>query len=110
MDMARPMKRFDVYLVDLNPTIGSEICKTRPCVIVSPDTLNSSNMAIIVPMTSTQRKNLWRIPIVFNSVNGDVVPDQIRSVDTGRLVKHWGNLEETDGKKILKILRKIFDE
>lgn len=67
-------------------------------------------MKIVVPMTSTQRKNLWRIPVVFNSLHGDVVLDQIRSVDIGRLVKHWGSLEDIDGKQILKILRKFFDE
>ena len=108
--MAWLMKRFDVYLVELNPAVGSEMCKTRPCVIVSPNQLNHSNIVIIAPMTSTQRQNLWRVPIFFNGINGNVVLDQIRSVDTRRLVNCWGTLEQTEGKQILKTLRKIFDE
>jgi mRNA interferase MazF len=104
------MKRFDVYLIDLNPTTGSELYKTRPCVIVSPNSLNYSNMIIVVPMTSTRRKGPWRIPIVFDRTEGDIVLDQIRSVDTKRLIKHWGALQKDEGTQILSALRAVFSE
>lgn len=109
MDMARTIDRFDVYLIDLNPTLGSEISKIRPCVIVSPNQLNRSNMVIAVPMTSTRRYSSWRIPVVFNNVEGDAALDQIRAVDEERLIKYWGPLDQKIGYNLLKKLQSMFE-
>ena len=76
------MNRFDVYLVSLDPTLGSEIKKSRPCVVISPDEMNRALATIIVaPMTSTIRNYPTRVPVTFQSKHGQVVLDQIRTVD-----------------------------
>src|SRR5438132_13131670 len=85
--------RGEVHLVRLDPTLGSEIQKTRPCVIVSPDELNTHLRTVIVaPMTTGGRAYPWRIRCRFQNRSGYVVLDQIRTVDRGRLVKRLGAL------------------
>ncbi|MFA4931026.1 MAG: type II toxin-antitoxin system PemK/MazF family toxin [Patescibacteria group bacterium] len=87
------VNQYDIYLVKLSPTIGHEIKKTRPCVILSPDDLNREIKTVIVaPLTSKSHHFSWRIPLVLNKRSGFVVLDQIRTVDLKRLVKKVGKL------------------
>ncbi len=103
------MKRFDVYLVQLNPTVGSEIQKTRPCVIISPDEMNDNiNTVIIAPMTTKGNLYPTRIPCEFQGKEGKVVLDQIRTVDKTRLVKKLGTLTTSEQEQILSTLAEMF--
>ncbi len=101
--------RFDVYLVSLDPTVGSEIKKTRPCVIVSPDEMNRHiRTVIIAPMTSKGRQYPTRVPCRFGGKAGQVVLDQIRTVDAARLVRKLGRLDANTGLKVLSVLGEMF--
>lgn len=103
------MKRFDVYLVALDPTLGREIKKTRPCLIISPDEMNAHiGTVIIAPMTSKGRNYPTRIPCTFQKVQGQIVLDQLRTVDKRRLVKRLGRLSEATQEKTLKNLAELF--
>ena len=105
----RAARRGEVYLVDLNPTRGSEIRKTRPCVIVSPDELNRHMSAYIVaPLTSGAHPYPFRIQCRFRGKAGYVVLDQIRAVDAGRLVRRMGRLTPSLQMKALSILQQMF--
>ena len=108
MAVARPpVSRGQVYLVRLDPTLGSEIKKTRPCVIVSPDELNDHlRTAIIAPMTTGGRAYPWRPRCRFQGRAGFVALDQLRTVDVERLVKPLGQLE---GETILVMLERLQD-
>ena len=107
--MAMVVRRFDVYLVNLDPTIGSEIQKTRPCVIISPDEMNRHlRTAIIAPMTSKGQHYPTRIACVFQSKPGFVVLDQVRTVDTTRLVKRLGRLDTPTSHVVLERLSEMF--
>jgi len=103
--------RFEVYLVALDPTLGSEIQKPRPCVVVSPDEINRHLQTVIVaPMTTKGRSYPTRVPCTFQGTEGQVALDQIRTVDKVRLVKKLGSLEsETEGE-VLSILQEMFTE
>ena len=101
--------RFDVYLVSLDPAVGSEIKKTRPCVIVSPDEMNRHiRTVIIAPMTSKGRQYPTRVPCRFGGKAGQVVLDQIRTVDAARLVRKLGRLDANTGLKVLSVLGEMF--
>lgn len=101
--------RLDVYLVDLNPTVGSEIQKTRPCVVVSPDEANLYlATVIIVPMTTGRRDYPTRIACRFQDKDGAVALDHIRSVDRTRLVKRLGRLSQSEGEAVLFALSEFF--
>lgn len=103
------MKRFDVYLITLNPTRGHELNKTRPCVIISPDVMNSQISTVIVaPMTSKGRPYPTRVACAFQGIKGQVVLDQIRSVDKVRLVKKMGVLSPSARSQILNTLAELF--
>ena len=107
------IKRFDVFLVNLDPIIGSEIKKTRPAVIISPDSMNSSRLktVIIAPMTSTIKDNFpTRILTEFNDKKGQITLDQMRSIDRSRIVKKLGIIERVDQNKVLDILSIIFQK
>ena len=87
------MNRFHVYLVTLDPTLGSEIKKTRPCVIVSPDEANRHLATVIIaPMTTKGRNYPTRVPCRFQGKSGQIVLDQLRTVDKTRLVKRLGQI------------------
>jgi mRNA interferase MazF len=102
-------KRFDVYLVNLDPTVGNEIQKTRPCLIISPDEMNSYISTVIVaPMTTGERPYPTRVACRFQSKEGQVVLDQIRTVDKIRLVKRLGRLSAATQKKVLAVLADLF--
>lgn len=102
------IQRFEVYLVSLDPTQGSEIQKTRPCVIISPDEMNILNTVLIAPMTTKGISFPTRIPLIFRGKKGQIVLDRIRAVDKTRLVKRIGQLEELTAFNILKILQEMF--
>lgn len=103
--------RFEVYLVNLEPTIGSEIKKTRPCVIISPNEMNRNiSTVIIAPLTSKERKYPTRIPCKVVGKQGQIVLDQIRTVDKIRLIKKIDALNKLTRIKILKVLNELFSE
>jgi mRNA interferase MazF len=103
------VRRFDVHLVDLGPTRGSEIRKTCPCVVVSPDEMNRHVRTVIVaPMTSVRRGYPTRIDVTFQRRRGQVVLDQIRTVDTSRLVKRLGRLPEARARQVADVLVEMF--
>jgi mRNA interferase MazF len=103
------VSRFEVWLVALNPTVGSEIQKTRPCVIVSPDDLNRQLRTLIVcPMTS----RIWNVPFRvtshFAGQEGSIALDQMRAVDRRRLVRHLGRLDDFAASEVLQRLAQMF--
>lgn len=105
------MTRGDVHLVRLDPTLGSEIQKTRPCVIVSPDELNAHLRTVIVaPMTTAGRDYPWRIRCRFQQRAGYVVLDQLRTIDRERLVKRLGALPPKTMSAVLSGLHEMFAE
>ena len=107
--MAVEVKRFDVFLICLDPTVGHEIKKTRPCLIISPDEMNRNIATVIIaPMTSKTRDYPSRVDCVFDGKEGQVVLDQIRTVDKERLVKKLGTVSESAQKKVLMVLAEMF--
>lgn len=105
MDVAR----FEVYMINLDPTQGVEIQKTRPCVVISPDEMNRHlGTVIIVPMTTRSRDDPSRVSCLFQGKEGQIVLDQIRTVDKTRLVKHIGIIPPETQKKTLSVLQEIF--
>lgn len=109
MAVTRAVERGAVYLVDLDPTRGSEIQKTRPCVVVSPDELNSYlRTAIVAPMTTRGQPYPWRVPCRFRNKAGSVAVDQLRTVDRERLVQRLGALSEATLAAVLARLTEFF--
>ncbi|MBN1946024.1 MAG: type II toxin-antitoxin system PemK/MazF family toxin [Bradymonadales bacterium] len=103
------VRRFEVYLVNLDPTVGSEIRKSRPCVVVSPDEMNRHiRTVIIAPMTTGGRPYPTRVAIRFDGKDGQVVLDQIRTVDKARLVRRLGTLDPHPSLQILDLLKEMF--
>jgi len=104
-------RRGDVHLVRLDPTPGSEIRKTRPCLVVSPDELNEHlRTAIIAPMTTGDQAYPWRVPCRFQRQSGFVALDQLRTVDAERLVKRLGRLTPETLAAVLRGLQEMFVE
>lgn len=110
MAVARAARaRGDVHLVRLDPTLGSEIQKTRPCLVVSPDELNEHLRTVIVaPMTTGGRAYPWRIPCRFQRRSGFVALDQLRTVDAERLVRRLGRLTPQSVTAVLRRLQEMF--
>jgi mRNA interferase MazF len=103
------ISRGDVYLVDLNPTRGSEIQKTRPCVVVSPDELNAYLRTFIVaPLTTGSHLYPFRVPCRFKGRQGHIVLDQLRTVDQERMVRHLGRIAPATLERTLTTLRETF--
>jgi mRNA interferase MazF len=103
------VSRGDIFLVSLNPTRGSEIRKTRPCVVVSPDELNAHLRTFIVaPLTTGGHTYPFRVRCRFDDKDGHVVADQLRAVDRERLIKHLGVLDEDTLVKVLSVLQAMF--
>ena len=101
--------RGEVYLVRLDPTLGSEIRKTHPCLVVSPDELNGHLRTVIVaPMTTAGRAYPWRVSCRFQSQSGFVALDQLRTVDSERLVKRVGRLTAPTIREVLARLQEMF--
>ena len=107
--MAVVAERFDVYLINLDSTVGSEIRKTRPCLIVSPDEMNRYiRTVIIAPMTTVGRDYPTRVDCNFKGKKGQIVLDQIRTIDRSRLVKKLGNIEPKVQAEVVLVLQKLF--
>lgn len=103
------MKRFDVCLVNLDLTIGKEIKKTRPSLIVSPDEMNANISTVIVaPMTTKGRSYPSRVSCKFQGKKGQIILDQIRAVDKIRLHKKLGRIDKSTGDEVLSILQEMF--
>jgi mRNA interferase MazF len=101
--------RFDVYLINLDPTIGSEIRKTRPCLIISPDEMNRRIATVIVaPMTTKGRPYPTRVPVRFQGKEGQIVLDQLRIVDKAHLVKRLGRVDPHVQDTVLALLAEMF--
>ena len=107
--MVTAVRRYDVHLVNLAPTRGREIRKTRPCVVVSPDEMNRHiRTAIIAPMTSARRDYPTRVDVTFQDKQGQVALDRIRTVDKSRLVRCLGRLPEDRARAIADTLQSMF--
>ncbi|NQV09780.1 MAG: type II toxin-antitoxin system PemK/MazF family toxin [Cyanobacteria bacterium] len=103
------VSRGEIFLVALNPTRGSEIRKTRPCVVVSPDELNAHlRTYIVAPLTTGGHPYPFRVRCQFSDKDGHVVPDQLRAVDRDRLVKRLGILPEATLVEVLGVLQAMF--
>jgi mRNA interferase MazF len=103
------ISRFEVYLVNLDPTVGREIRKTRPCVVVSPDEINHVVRTVIVaPMTTKGQLYPSRVACTFNRVKGQVVLDQVRTVDRVRLIRRLGVLDRPTAHRVLEVLQEMF--
>ena len=109
--MAMVIKRFDVYLVNLDPVIGSEIQKTRPCVVISPDEMNRSIASVIIAPMTTQSKD-WPTRFVchFDGKSGQVALDQIKTIDNIRMTKYLGRLNAKEQKAVLRTVIEMFAE
>jgi mRNA interferase MazF len=101
------IKQYDIYFVSLDPTIGSEIKKTRPCVVISPNEMNDSLKTIqIAPMSGNLNPYPWRVPIVSQGKKGMVLLDQLRTVDKRRLVKKSGRA----GRHVITQIKQVIHE
>ncbi len=107
--MVVDIKRYEIYLVKLNPTVGSEIQKTRPCIIISPNEMNVLKTVIVAPMTSKGFDFIFRPKIHFENKEGLVLLDQLRTVDKTRLVKKLGNVDKKTSATISKMLVQMFE-
>jgi mRNA interferase MazF len=107
----RRVKRGEVWLVNLDPTIGSEIQKTRPCVVISPPEMHDYlRTAIIAPMTTGSHPAPFRIPVRHGGKNGLILLDEIRAIDKTRLVKRTGAVTPSILSATLAVLAEIFAE
>jgi mRNA interferase MazF len=103
------LKQYQIVLVNLDPTIGSEIKKTRPCVIISPNEMNKFLRTIIVaPMTTTSRKYPTRIEVKHDRKIGWIVIDQIRTIDKQRIINVLGRLSKPEIKELKSIMKETF--
>ncbi len=105
------VKRGDVWLVALDPTVGSEIQKTRPCLVISPPEIHDHLRTVIVaPMTSGSRPAGFRVPGSFQGVDGLVLLEQSRALDKRRLIKHLGQVSDAVLKHALRTLRELYED
>lgn len=103
------ISRLEVHLVALDPTVGREIRKTRPCLVVSPDEMNHHiGTVIVAPMTTKGRAYPTRVPCRFGGKSGQIVLDQIRTIDQSRLVKKIGRIDALTGRRVLQVLQELF--
>lgn len=107
--MAVVVNRFDVYLINLDPTVGSEIQKTRTCLVISPDEMNRNIRTIIVaPMTSAGKHYPTRVSCVLKKKRGQIVLDQLRTIDKSRLIKKLGTIDSKAQVEVISILQRMF--
>jgi mRNA interferase MazF len=103
------VSRFDVFMVKLDPVPGSEIKKTRPCLVISPDEMNRHiRTAIVAPMTTKGRPYPTRVACRFKGKSGQVVLDQIRTIDKERLIKKVGRIDRRAAEAVLQVLAEMF--
>jgi len=100
--------RFEIWLVQLDPTRGSEIKKTRPCVVISPDEMSALKTAIVAPMTSKGFSYPTRIQYTFQGKNGLILLDQMRAIDKSRLIQKLGVISQSAKIKIINCLQELF--
>ena len=107
--MAMVVNRFDVYLINLDPTVGSEIQRTRPGLIISPDEMNRHiRTVIIAPMTTASKDYPTRISCKFKKKKGQIVLDQIRTIDKTRLIKKLGSINPETQLEVISVLQRLF--
>ena len=107
--MAMVVNRFDVYLINLDPTVGSEIQKTRPCLIISPDEMNRFIRTVIVaPLTTAGRDYPTRVSCKFKKKKGQIVLDQIQTIDKSRLIKKLGSIDPETQSEVISVLQRLF--
>ena len=107
--MAVVVNRFDVYLINLDPTVGSEIQKTRPCLIISPDEMNKYIRTVIVaPLTTVGKVYPTRVSCKFKKKKGQIVLDQIRTIDKTRLIKKLGSIDPETQVEVISVLQRLF--
>ena len=103
------LNQYQIVLVNLDPTVGSEMKKTRPCVVISPNEMNKYLQTIVVsPMTSSSKSYPTRVEITHEKKKGWIVLDQIRTVDRQRIIKILGNLSEKETAKLKEVLRETY--
>ena len=103
------VKRGEIWLAVLDPTVGSEIQKTRPCLIISPDEMNAHlRTAIVAPMTTGSRAASFRVAVRFKGKEGLILPDQMRTIDRIRLVKRMGKVDDATMSAVLAVLSEMF--
>ena len=103
------VSRFEIYLIRLDPTLGSEIAKTRPCLVVSPDELaHYVRTVVVAPMTTTSKPYPFRVPCKLQETTGSICLDQLRAVDKSRLVKFLGVLDQPTQQAVLNCLAEFF--
>lgn len=103
------VKRFEVWLVNLEPTLGSEINKTRPCLVISPDVVNKHlNTIIVAAMTSSTKPYPTRVTCIFQKRHGQIALDQVRSIDKVRFVKKLGQMDNRTSQIVCDILQEMF--
>jgi len=103
------INRFEVFLINLDPTVGHEIQKTRPCIVISPNEMNRHiSTVIIAPMTTKGKKFPSRISCTFQGKNGQIILDQIRTVDKRRFVKKLGTISKKTQVKTISLLQELF--
>ncbi len=103
------LNQYEIVLVNLDPIIGSEMQKTRPAVIISPNEMNAYlNTIVIVPMTSASKSYPTRIEVVYSGITGWIVLDQIRTIDRKRIIKKLDTLTEKDIYKVKNVLKETF--
>jgi len=103
------LKQYEIVLVNLDPTVGSEINKTRPCVLISPNEMNKHLKTIIVaPMTTASKNYPTRIEIKHNDIIGWIVVDQIRTIDKKRVLKVLGRMTKPEIKELKSVIRQTF--
>jgi len=107
--MAMVINRFDVCLINLDPTMGSEIQKTRPCLIISPDEMNRHIRTVIVaPMTTSGKDYPTRVKCKFKKKKGQIVLDQIRTIDKTRLLRKVGKIDPETQIEVISVLQRLF--
>lgn len=107
--MAMVVRRFDVYLINLDPTVGSEIKKTRPCLVISPDDMNRHIRTVIVaPMSAAAKAYPTRVSCEFQGRKGQIVLDQIRTIDKSRLIKKAGTIDPQVQAEVISTLQSMF--
>jgi len=104
----KPVSRFQIWLVNLNPTKGKEINKTRPCVVISPDEMSALSTVLVAPMTTKGFEFPSRITCDFKSKRGLILLDQMRAVDKTRLVKNLGTINQNTQQELCDSLQELF--
>ena len=107
--MGMVIKRFDVFLVNLDPTVGHEINRSRPCLIITPDEMNKYiDTVMVAPMMTRGRPYPSRLPCTFQGKSGEIVLDQIRTIDKSRLIKRLGRINPETQSAVLSVLNEMF--